>query len=366
MKVQVTPSSVPCCCFLIVIGQCQSSPLLQWWHDAAAAAAQPESGWLLWGAGQWHDSTSWHTLAWSGPGPVADAGPRVRGSAPVPGGQPLFLCSPGIHCVHAMLAMLLGLRGCTAIRLMAAAAVAVAGLSQWVGWKQWEMGKKYQAQARLCPACPDTPTPPPPHPHTPTPALRMQPHWQESWPAGQALCPASPEPTFGWAAGGFYSASGSWIGYPQCLWSKGGPLLDEEWAMVLASRTEKLPSISKAFLSCWLAILHLRALRAYVCLASGDGAAVPSGCWWHTLRGLNQVFVSASYQLPDRLGLRLGQDAYGVHVSAMVARFHAAWTDPASLLGAGSHGIAMLHGCMQLLCLAVVVRPAVNVLVINM
>ena len=103
-----------------------------------------------------------------------------------------------------------------------------------------------------------------------------------------------------------------------------------------------------------------------MCLASGDGAAVPSGCWWHTPRGLNQVFVSASYQLPDHLGLRLGQDAYGVHVPAKVARDHAAWTDPASLLGASSHGIAMLHGCMQLLCLAVVVRPAANVLVINM
>ena len=237
----------------------------------------------------------------------------------------------------------------------------------WVGSNgKWE---RVSGPSKASPGMPRHPPHPTPHTPTsthPTPALRMQPHWQESWPAGQALCPASPEPTSGWAAGGFYSASGSWIGYPQCLWSKGGSLLDEEWAMVLASRTKKLPSISRAFLSCWLAILHLRALRAYVCLASGDGTALPSGCWWHTRRGLNQVFVSASYQLLDHLGLRLGQDAYGVHVPAKVARFHAAWTDPASLLGAGSHGIAMLHGCMQVLCLAVVVRPAANVLVINM
>ena len=350
------------------VSELPSSPVVAWFCCCCCSA------WIRLTTGQWHDSTSWHTLPWSGPGPVADAGPRVWGSAPVPGGQPLFLCSPGGHCAHAMLAMILGLRGCTAIRLIPAAAVAAAVLSRWVGWKQWEMGKGIrpkQGFARHAPTpptslTPHTPTSTPPHPHTPTPALRMQPHWQESWPAGQALCPASPEPTSGWAAGGFYSASGSWIGYPQCLWSKGGPLLDEEWAMVLASRPEKLPSISRAFLPCWLAILHLRALRAYVCLASGDGAAVPSGCWWHTLRGLNQVFVSARYQMPDHLGLRLGQDAYGVHVPAKVARDHAAWTDPASLLGAGSHGIAMLHGCMRLLCLAVVVRPAANVLLINM
>ena len=63
-----------------------------------------------------------------------------------------------------------------------------------------------------------------------------------------------------------------------------------------------------------------------MCLASGDGAAVSSGCWWHTLRGLNQVFVSARYQLPDHLRLRLGQDAYGVHVPAKVARDHASVT----------------------------------------
>ena len=134
----------------------------------------------------------------------------------MPGGQPLFLCSPESHCAHAMLAMLLGLRGCTAIWLMPAAAVAAAGLSRWVGWKQWEMGKGIRPKQGFARHAP-TPPHPTPHLHTPTSALRMQPHWQESWPAGQALCPASPEPTSGWAADGFYSASGSWIGYPHCL-----------------------------------------------------------------------------------------------------------------------------------------------------
>ena len=195
------------------VSELPSSPVVVWFCCSCCSA------WIRLTTGQWHDSTSWHTLPWSGPGPVADAGPRVWGSAPVPGGQPLFLCSPGGHCAHAMLAMILGLRGCTAIRLIPAAAVAAA--ESVGGLEAMGNGKRYQAQARLRPACPDTPhIPHTPHPHiyTPTPALRMQPHWQQSWPAGQALCPASPEPTSGWAAGGFYSASGSWIGYPQCLY----------------------------------------------------------------------------------------------------------------------------------------------------
>ena len=91
----------------------------------------------------------------------------------MPGGQPLFLCSPGGHCAHAMLAMLLGLRGCTAIRLIPAAAVAAAVLSRWVGWKQWEIGKGIrpkQGFARHAPTpptslTPHTPTSTPPHPH---------------------------------------------------------------------------------------------------------------------------------------------------------------------------------------------------------
>ena len=150
------------------VSELPSSPVVAWFCCSCC------SGWPLWGPGQWHDSTSWHTLPWSGLGPVADAGPRVWGSAPVPGGQPLFLCSPGGHCAHAMLAMLLGLRGCTAIWLIPAAAVAAAVLSRWVGWKQWEMGKGMRpkqgfarhAPTRHTPLTPHTPTSTPHNPHT--------------------------------------------------------------------------------------------------------------------------------------------------------------------------------------------------------
>ena len=87
----------------------------------------------------------------------------------MPGGQPLFLCSPESHCAHAMLAMLLGLRGCTAIWLMPAAAVAAAGLSRWLGWKQWEMAKGIRPKQGFARHAPTPPYPTPPPPHTPHP-----------------------------------------------------------------------------------------------------------------------------------------------------------------------------------------------------
>ena len=147
----------------------------------------------------------------------------------------------------------------------------------WVGGWVGSNGK-WATVSGPSKASPGMPGHAPTHTHTPHPTSTPTCIANAATLAGElasrsALCPVSPEPTSGWAAGGFYSASGSWIGYPHCLWSKGGPLLDEERAMVLASRPAKLPSISRAFLPCWLAILHLRALRAYVCLASGH-------LWW--------------------------------------------------------------------------------------
>ena len=130
----------------------------------------------------------------------------------MPGGQPLFLCSPGgplctCHVGDASGAQRLHSHSADSCCCCCCSRAESVGGLEAMGNR-----KRHQAQARLRPACPDTPhIPHTPHPHihTPTPALRMQPHWQESWPAGQALCPASPEPTSGWAAGGFHSASGS-------------------------------------------------------------------------------------------------------------------------------------------------------------